>query len=34
MPLVNGKPITGPFRLNDGDVIEISGVRMNFVFRE
>jgi len=34
MPTVNGAPITGPVRLNDGDVIEISGVRMNFVFRE
>ena len=32
--LVNGTPITGPVRLNDGDVIEVSGVRMNFVFRE
>ena len=34
MPLVNSKPITGPVRLNDGDVIEVGGVRMTFVFRE
>jgi hypothetical protein len=34
MPLVNGKPITGPIRLNDGDVIEVGGARMNFVYRE
>jgi len=31
---VNGTPITGPVRLSDGDLIEICGVRMNFVFRE
>jgi hypothetical protein len=34
MPTVNGVPITGPARLSDGDVIEVSGVRMNFIFRE
>ncbi len=34
VPTVNGTPIPGPVRLNDGDVIEVSGVRMNFVFRE
>jgi len=33
-PTVNGKPIQGPVRLNDGDVIEICGLRLNFVFRE
>jgi pSer/pThr/pTyr-binding forkhead associated (FHA) protein len=33
-PTVNGSPIPGPVRLNDGDLIEISGVRMNFIFRE
>ena len=33
-PKVNGTPITGPARLNDGDIIEVSGVRLNFVFRE
>ncbi|HEY2461345.1 MAG TPA: FHA domain-containing protein [Candidatus Acidoferrum sp.] len=34
VPSVNGAPITGPVRLNDGDLIEICGVRMNFIFRE
>ena len=33
-PTVNGKAIQGPVRLNDGDVIEIGGLRLNFVFRE
>jgi pSer/pThr/pTyr-binding forkhead associated (FHA) protein len=34
VPSVNGAPIPGPVRLNDGDLIEISGVRLNFIFRE
>lgn len=34
VPKVNGSPIPGPVRLNDGDVIEVCGVRMNFVFRD
>jgi len=34
IPLVNGSPIQGPTRLNDGDLIEVSGIRMNFIFRE
>lgn len=34
IPTVNGSAITGPVRLNDGDVIDVCGVRMNFVFRE
>jgi pSer/pThr/pTyr-binding forkhead associated (FHA) protein len=33
-PSVNGAPITGPVRLNDGDLIEVCGVRMNFIIRE
>ena len=33
-PTVNGAPIAGPVRLNDGDLIEVCGVRMNFIFRE
>ena len=33
-PSVNGSPIRGPVRLNDGDLIEICGVRMNFMIRE
>ena len=34
VPNVNGTPIPGPVRLNDGDLIEVSGVRLNFIFRE
>jgi pSer/pThr/pTyr-binding forkhead associated (FHA) protein len=34
VPTVNGMPISGPVRLNDGDLIEICGLRMNFVFRD
>ena len=33
-PKVNGTPIPGPVCLKDGDVIELCGVRMNFVFRQ
>jgi len=33
-PNVNGVPIPGPVRLADGDLIEVSGVRLNFIFRE
>jgi hypothetical protein len=34
VPSVNGSPIHGPIRLNDGDVIEVCGVGLNFIFRE
>jgi len=34
VPTVNGTPIPGPLRLNDGDVIEVSGIRLNFIFRD
>lgn len=34
IPQVNGAAISGPMRLNDGDLIDVCGVRMNFVFRE
>ena len=34
VPSVNGKAISGPARLSDGDVIEVSGVKLNFIFRE
>lgn len=34
VPTVNGAPIPGTVRLNDGDVIEVCGVRLNFIFRE
>ncbi|HEX4544932.1 MAG TPA: FHA domain-containing protein [Candidatus Acidoferrum sp.] len=33
IPTVNGTTIAGPVRLNDGDLIEVSGVRLNFIFR-
>jgi hypothetical protein len=33
VPSVNGSAIPGPVRLNDGDVIEVSGVKLNFIFR-
>ena len=33
-PAVNGSPIRGPVRLNNGDLIEVCGVRMKFLFRE
>src|ERR1700751_5743899 len=32
VPTVNGRPISGPTRLNDGDLIEVSGVKLNFIF--
>jgi pSer/pThr/pTyr-binding forkhead associated (FHA) protein len=34
VPTVNGSPVSGPVRLNDGDLVEVSGVRLNFIFRE
>src|SRR5438270_407343 len=34
VPSVNGRLIGGPTRLNDGDLIEVSGVKLNFIFRE
>jgi hypothetical protein len=34
VPTVNGTPIPGPVRLSDGDVIEVAGLRLNFIFRE
>ena len=34
VPSINGTPISCPVRLNDGDVVEVSGVRLNFIFRE
>jgi pSer/pThr/pTyr-binding forkhead associated (FHA) protein len=33
IPTVNGTPIHGSTRLNDGDLIEICGVRLNFIYR-
>lgn len=34
VPKVNGTPIAGPTRLNDGDLIEVGGVRLNFLYRD
>jgi pSer/pThr/pTyr-binding forkhead associated (FHA) protein len=34
VPTVNGSSIRGPVRLNDGDIIEVGGLRMNFIYRE
>jgi len=34
IPVVNGVAIPGPTRLNDGDLVELSGVRLNFIVRE
>lgn len=34
VPTVNGQPIHGPTKLNEGDLIEIAGVKMNFVFKD
>jgi len=33
-PRINGNPIPGPVRLNNGDLIEVCGVQMNFQIRE
>jgi len=33
-PLLNGVAIPGPTRLKDGDLLEVSGVRLNFIVRE
>lgn len=34
IPTVNGSPATSPVKLNDGDLLDVCGVRMNFIFRE
>ena len=34
VPKVNGQPITGPTKLNEGDVIELGSVKLNFVYRD
>jgi pSer/pThr/pTyr-binding forkhead associated (FHA) protein len=34
VPSINGTPISGAVRLNDGDLIEVCGVRLNFIIRE
>lgn len=34
IPTVNGQAISGPTRLNEGDVIEVAGVKLNFVYKD
>jgi FHA domain len=34
VPQVNGVEITGPTKLNDGDLIEVGRVRLNFLYRD
>lgn len=34
VPTVNGQPITHPTKLSSGDIIEVAGVRLEFVFRD
>jgi pSer/pThr/pTyr-binding forkhead associated (FHA) protein len=34
VPSVNGIPISSPTRLNEGDIIEVAGVKLNFNFRD
>lgn len=33
-PKINGQAITAPTKLNDGDMIEVGGVKLNFVYRD
>jgi hypothetical protein len=34
IPRINGEPISRPARLNDGDLIEVGRVRLNFLYRD
>jgi pSer/pThr/pTyr-binding forkhead associated (FHA) protein len=34
VPKLNGTPVLGPTKLNNGDVIEVGGVRFTFVLRD
>ena len=34
VPKLNGAPINGLTKLNDGDLIEVGNVQMNFLFHE
>jgi pSer/pThr/pTyr-binding forkhead associated (FHA) protein len=34
IPMVNGVAISGPTKLKDGDLLEVAGVRLNFIVRE
>ena len=33
-PKLNGREITSPAKLNEGDIIEVGGVQLSFTFRE
>ncbi len=34
IPRINGEPISRPARLNDGDLIQVGRVRLNFLYRD
>jgi pSer/pThr/pTyr-binding forkhead associated (FHA) protein len=34
VPKINGKPVSGPTKLNDGDIIEVGKLRFSFVYKE
>ena len=34
IPVVNGAAIQGPTQLHDGDLIEVAGIRLNYIVRE
>jgi len=34
VPNVNGQPITGPTKLDSGDVIDVAGIELEFVYRD
>ncbi len=34
VPTVNGLPIQGAAKLNDGDLIEVAGLKLNFVYKD
>src|ERR1700693_1004385 len=34
VPSVNGQPIHGPTRLNDGDTIDVGKVKLSFVYKD
>jgi len=34
VPKVNGQPITGPTKLNEGDIIELGSVKLSFAYRD
>lgn len=34
VPSVNGRPIFGPTKLNEGDLIEVGSVKLSFIYRD